>query len=907
MVSEHSPSPGIKAGDKGGGKEARGAQLKKVESLETELGYLYARMENQGHQIQQNAESMASLQLKTDQKFKEILSAIANSRPEEPNGKKSVVSTPEVETRKRETVLTEGGTNRRFHKLEMLLFNGTNAEEWIFNVERSFYTYEDEEMMKVAVRSLEGDALLFYEWEHRRRPIRDWEELKGLIRRRFKSSNDAAEHILANSQFRSLEYSDHDSSKNAVPIPGGPKLPSEELEMPLFHGNQSDWILEAEGYFSLYGLREEDKLDAAVMALQGDALLWYEWEHRRRPIKDWEEMKSLIRRRYTLPLYPKCEAKNNGERNSTMNKEERIGDHRKLATSSQVPAMAIEIKPSLDEVTAPLKDITEATLLGFHKNGLKKKTGPEIKELCQRKLYEVDSVIKVQKKLSPSVINADTTQLTSQLTPISPKSDTVSHASTNFSNPQFQLKHGVFAPMTHKLNQSGDWPMGVKDKSDLYEVKPTTTKVTQLASISPNRIIASPLPSCNSSSSSFYREILSTDKSLKRGKENIYTNIGIIGHVDSSKSTTTYKLGGIKNEAFNLFDKDSYGCITTKELGTIMRLLGLNSTEVELQDMINELEAEGNGTIDFPGFLYLITRKMNTQRGAVFTEIEKKFNTKWTTPTIVSSANMMKMGYTTRVHPCDHYDLVTLAMVGNKQKEIDGQIGTKLADWFSPHEKVLMLPLNLKIAKLKEKLTTSQEIHAACGEIGDKNASFIRCIWVGSSPQALNRVKNIRNFESIASGGDHSSAVNSIQLTGRGHTKGVSAAWFSPKHHHLILHIKIWKKFNSDKNEELMEVDVTYPMKMEISYLEYVSNVAESLTSDPGEQVSGTYHSKAKGKTNRSPGRVWMLYTISIHLEDKVVLLGWGIVMHQLMSHRLGKGNMGNAINKENLISSGAI
>ncbi|CAI9297284.1 unnamed protein product [Lactuca saligna] len=193
---------------------------------------------------------------------------------------------PEVETKKRETVLKEGGTNRRFHKLEMLLFNGTNAEEWIFNVERSFYTYEDEEMMKVAVRSLEGDALLFYEWKHRRRPIRDCEELKGLIRRRFKSSNDAAEHILANSEFGSLEYSDHDSSKNAVPFPGGPKLPSEELEMPLFDGNQSDWILEAEWYFCFYGLREEDKLDVAVMALQGDALLWYEWEHRRRPIKD---------------------------------------------------------------------------------------------------------------------------------------------------------------------------------------------------------------------------------------------------------------------------------------------------------------------------------------------------------------------------------------------------------------------------------------------------------------------------------------------------------------------------------------------------------------------------------------------------------------------------------------------
>ncbi|CAI9279996.1 unnamed protein product [Lactuca saligna] len=93
MVSEHSP-PGIMAGDKGGGKEARGAQLKKVESLETELGHLYARMENQGHQIQQNAESIVSLQLKMDQKFEEILGAIAKSRPTINNEKKTVEGEP---------------------------------------------------------------------------------------------------------------------------------------------------------------------------------------------------------------------------------------------------------------------------------------------------------------------------------------------------------------------------------------------------------------------------------------------------------------------------------------------------------------------------------------------------------------------------------------------------------------------------------------------------------------------------------------------------------------------------------------------------------------------------------------------------------------------------------------------
>ncbi|KAK7248249.1 calmodulin [Aureococcus anophagefferens] len=41
-----------------------------------------------------------------------------------------------------------------------------------------------------------------------------------------------------------------------------------------------------------------------------------------------------------------------------------------------------------------------------------------------------------------------------------------------------------------------------------------------------------------------------------------------------------------------------------------MRSLGQNPTEAELADMINEVDADGNGTIDFPEFLTMMARKM---------------------------------------------------------------------------------------------------------------------------------------------------------------------------------------------------------------------------------------------------------------------------------------------------------
>ena len=76
-------------------------------------------------------------------------------------------------------------------------------------------------------------------------------------------------------------------------------------------------------------------------------------------------------------------------------------------------------------------------------------------------------------------------------------------------------------------------------------------------------------------------------------------------------------------EAFSLFDKDGDGTISTKELGTVMRALGQNPTGRELTDMINEMDADGNGVLDFAEFLTLMARKM--KKTDSYEEIKEAF------------------------------------------------------------------------------------------------------------------------------------------------------------------------------------------------------------------------------------------------------------------------------------------
>jgi calmodulin len=83
-------------------------------------------------------------------------------------------------------------------------------------------------------------------------------------------------------------------------------------------------------------------------------------------------------------------------------------------------------------------------------------------------------------------------------------------------------------------------------------------------------------------------------------------------------------------DAFLVYDKDGDGTMSLKELGAVMRSLGNNPTEQELQDMINETDEvgsvsirlkllfsadsflkDGSGTMDFLEFCTLMARVRN--------------------------------------------------------------------------------------------------------------------------------------------------------------------------------------------------------------------------------------------------------------------------------------------------------
>lgn len=65
-------------------------------------------------------------------------------------------------------------------------------------------------------------------------------------------------------------------------------------------------------------------------------------------------------------------------------------------------------------------------------------------------------------------------------------------------------------------------------------------------------------------------------------------------------------------ETFDLFDKDHSGSISASELKTVMKSLGLSPTDDEVQDLVREIDIDGNNMIEFNEFLTLMSKQITS-------------------------------------------------------------------------------------------------------------------------------------------------------------------------------------------------------------------------------------------------------------------------------------------------------
>ncbi|XWS15750.1 hypothetical protein CRYUN_Cryun34aG0028800 [Craigia yunnanensis] len=95
-------------------------------------------------------------------------------------------------------------------------------------------------------------------------------------------------------------------------------------------------------------------------------------------------------------------------------------------------------------------------------------------------------------------------------------------------------------------------------------------------------------------------------------------------------------------------------------------------------------------------------QKLETQRGAVLaTELKNNANklAKWTAQALLASADLMKLGYVSRVHPRDHFNHVILAVVGYKPRDFAAQINLNTANMWGIVKSIVDLCMKLNEGK----------------------------------------------------------------------------------------------------------------------------------------------------------------------------------------------------------------
>ncbi|KAI6703740.1 hypothetical protein NL676_012876 [Syzygium grande] len=95
-------------------------------------------------------------------------------------------------------------------------------------------------------------------------------------------------------------------------------------------------------------------------------------------------------------------------------------------------------------------------------------------------------------------------------------------------------------------------------------------------------------------------------------------------------------------------------------------------------------------------------QKLETQRGAVLaTELKNNANklAKWTAQALLASADYMKLGFVSRVHPRDHFNHVILAVQQYKPRDFASQINLNTSNMWGIVKSIVDLCMKLNEGK----------------------------------------------------------------------------------------------------------------------------------------------------------------------------------------------------------------
>lgn len=134
-------------------------------------------------------------------------------------------------------------------------------------------------------------------------------------------------------------------------------------------------------------LNNAEKLEAAVVCLEGDALNWFRWEDKRRKITNWEELKSLLLRRFRNNQEGSMYDRFLGLKQETTVKEYRKQFEMLAASLEQISEPVLE-----STFIKGLKSDIKAELRVLEPNGLEKTM-----DLAQ-KVEDKINILKEQKK-----------------------------------------------------------------------------------------------------------------------------------------------------------------------------------------------------------------------------------------------------------------------------------------------------------------------------------------------------------------------------------------------------------------------------------------------------------------------------------------------------------------------------